>query len=190
MKRGTHINAITNRANKTLGFLRRNLKIGNKKTEETANKALVRSILEYAATVWDPYTENEISSIKKAQCRAARWVSNRHRQTSCVNSIMDSLEWPTLQQRRRKAQLKMFFKFQHDLSSISSSCLPRPTSSRRGSRKNNDYSYDIPSCRTQYNRQILFFPRTIPDWNNLPQEIVAADNLDCFKCRLNSHLKQ
>ena len=41
MKWGININTITNRANKTLGFLRRNLKIGNKKTEETANKALV-----------------------------------------------------------------------------------------------------------------------------------------------------
>ena len=96
MKRSIHINTITNKANKTLSFLLRNLKIGNKKTEETANKALVRSILEYAATVWDSYTENEISSIKKVRRRAARWVLNRHRQISCVNSIVDTLEWTTL----------------------------------------------------------------------------------------------
>ena len=96
MKWGTRINTITNRADKTFGFLRRNLKISNKKTEETANKALVRSILEYAATVWDSYTENEISSIKKVRRRAARWVLNRHRQISCVNSIVETLEWTTL----------------------------------------------------------------------------------------------
>ena len=161
--------------------------IGNKKTKKTANKALVRPILEYAATVWDPYTENEISSAEKVQRRAARWVSNRHRKISC--NIMDSLEWPTLQQHHRKARLEMFFKFHHGLISISSSYLPRPTSSRRSSRKNNDYSYDIPSCRTQY-RQMSFSPRTLPDWNSLPQEIVAADTLDCFKSRLNSYLKQ
>ena len=46
MKWGTHINTITNKANKTLGFLRRNLKTGNKKTKETAYKALVRPSLE------------------------------------------------------------------------------------------------------------------------------------------------
>ena len=56
-----HINTITNKANKTPGFLRSNLKIGNKKTKETVYKALVGPILEYAATVWDPYSENEIS---------------------------------------------------------------------------------------------------------------------------------
>ena len=82
MNWGTHINTITNKANNTLGFLRSNLKIGNKKTKETAYKALVRPGLEYAATVWDPYTENEISSIEKVKRRAARWVSNRRRQIS------------------------------------------------------------------------------------------------------------
>ena len=50
MKWGTHINTITNKANTALGFLRRNLKIGKKKTKETVYKALVRPTLEYAAT--------------------------------------------------------------------------------------------------------------------------------------------
>ena len=50
-KWGIHINTITNKANTALGFLRRNLKIGKKKTKETVYKALVRPTLEYAATV-------------------------------------------------------------------------------------------------------------------------------------------
>ena len=57
----------------------------------------------------------------------------------------------------------------------------------RSSRKKNTCSYDIPSCRTQY-RQMSFFPRTIPDWNGLSQEVVTAESLDCFKSRLNSLL--
>ena len=74
MKWGTLINTITNKANKTLGFLQRNLKICNKKTKESAYKTLVRPIFEYAATVWGQYTEHEISSIDKVQRRAARLV--------------------------------------------------------------------------------------------------------------------
>ena len=39
----------------------------------------------------------------------------------------------------------------------------------------------------------IFFLRTIPDWNRLLQELVAAVSasaiLDCFKSRLASHLK-
>ncbi|KAK2167742.1 hypothetical protein NP493_1264g00008 [Ridgeia piscesae] len=184
---GLHIDTITNKANKTLGFLRRNLKIGNKKTKETAYKAFVRPILEYSATVWDPHSANNIKTIEKVQRRAARWVTNRHHQTSCVNSIIDSLAWPTLQQRRKKARLEMFYKFHHHLITIDSEYLPQPTETRSSHRKNNTHSYNIPYCRTQY-RQMSFFPRTIPEWNSLPQEIVAAKSLDCFKSRLAAHL--
>ena len=102
MRWATHINTITNKANKTLGFLRRNLTIGTKKTKKTVYKVLVRLILQYAATVWEPYTENEISSIEKVQHRVAKWVSNWHRQSTYFSTIMDSLEWPSLHQHHRK----------------------------------------------------------------------------------------
>ena len=42
-----HIGNITSKANKLLGFLRRNLKIRNESTKENAYKAIVRSNLEY-----------------------------------------------------------------------------------------------------------------------------------------------
>ena len=48
---GTHINTITNKTNKTIGFLWCNPKIGNNKTKGTAYKARVRPIIECAATV-------------------------------------------------------------------------------------------------------------------------------------------
>ena len=128
-----------------------------------------------------------LQTIEKVQRRAARWVTNRHHQTSCINSIIDSLAWPTLQQRRKKARLEMFYKFHHRLVTIDSEYLPQPTENRSIHRKNNTHSYNIPYCRTQY-RHMSFFPRTIPKWNSLPQEIVAAKSLDCFKSRLAAHL--
>ena len=41
---GSHISSTASKANKTLGFLQHNLKIGNKKTKETVYKALVRPL--------------------------------------------------------------------------------------------------------------------------------------------------
>ena len=185
----SHIDSITKKASKTLGFIQRNLKIGNKKTKETAYKALVRPLLEYAAPVWDPYTANEIEALEKIQRRAARWVTSRNRQTSCVDSILEQLDWSPLQLRRKKARLEMFYKFHHGLISINSKYLPKPSKSRLSSRNNNNQSYDISTCTTRY-RQMVFFPRTIPEWNKLPQEVVMAKSLDCFKSRLASHLQK
>ena len=185
----SHIDSISKKASKTLGFIRHNLKIGNKKTKETAYKALVRPLLEYAAPVWDPYTANEIEALEKIQRRAARWVTNRHRQTSCVDSILEQLDWPPLHQHRKKARLEMFYKFHHGLISINSKYLPKPSKSRLSSTNNNNQSYDIPTCTTQY-RQMALFPRTIPEWNTLPQDVVTAKSLDCFKSRLAPHLQK
>ena len=51
LKWSTHINKICNKANSTLEFIRRNLKHCNKKFKETAYISLVRSVMDYSATV-------------------------------------------------------------------------------------------------------------------------------------------
>jgi hypothetical protein len=49
-----------NKANSTLGFIRRNPKHCNKKFKETAYISLVRSVMDYLDTVWDPYLQKDI----------------------------------------------------------------------------------------------------------------------------------
>ena len=61
-----HIDGIVTKANQTLVFLRRNLKICPTKTKDLAYKSLVRLLLEHASTVWDPVT-NEISWVEAVQ---------------------------------------------------------------------------------------------------------------------------
>ena len=55
LKWDSHINSITTKANKTLGFLRRNINVSCTTVKEQAYKSLVRPSLEYACFVWDPY---------------------------------------------------------------------------------------------------------------------------------------
>ena len=54
-----HIDSITKKANKTLGFLKRNIRVHNQNLKATAYKTLVRPQLEYAITVWSPYTATD-----------------------------------------------------------------------------------------------------------------------------------
>jgi hypothetical protein len=51
-----HTNNIVANANKSLGFLKRNLKTSNTNIKSQAYLSLVRSKLEYACSVWDPHT--------------------------------------------------------------------------------------------------------------------------------------
>ena len=99
---GFHIGTISNKANKTFGFLRRNLNIGNKKTKETAYKAFVRPILECSATVWDTQYKNN----RKSSMPSSKMGYKKKHQTSCVNSIIDSLAWLQSNNAVKKLDLK------------------------------------------------------------------------------------
>ena len=51
----THVSNIFTKANRTLGFLRRNLYACPQEVKEAAYKGLVRPVLEYTGSVWDPF---------------------------------------------------------------------------------------------------------------------------------------
>ena len=50
-KWATHINKICNRANSTIGFITRNLKIVTKNSKNLPIFSLVRSVLDYSSTI-------------------------------------------------------------------------------------------------------------------------------------------
>ena len=102
-----HIDSMCAKANRMLGYLRRNLKIGSRKVKESAYKAMIRPILEYVSSVWDTHTKKNISEIKM--------VLNRHNNTSSVEESPEVLGWPTLQQRRCGARLNMLQKLTSSL---------------------------------------------------------------------------
>ena len=55
--RNHHIQNVTTKASKTLGYLRRNIRTKDKGIRQTAYQTLVRPQVEYASPVWSPYTD-------------------------------------------------------------------------------------------------------------------------------------
>ena len=49
-----HISSITAKANRTLGFVKRNVRTNNEMVKELAYKTLVRPQVEYTSPVWSP----------------------------------------------------------------------------------------------------------------------------------------
>eukprot|EP00745_Piridium_sociabile_P025653 TRINITY_DN40611_c0_g1_i2.p1 TRINITY_DN40611_c0_g1~~TRINITY_DN40611_c0_g1_i2.p1 ORF type:complete len:143 (-),score=14.04 TRINITY_DN40611_c0_g1_i2:60-488(-) len=62
-----HINSIWTKANQVLRFLRRNLKISSPSIKAKAYKTFVRPLLEYSASVWDPYEKQHRVKLEKIQ---------------------------------------------------------------------------------------------------------------------------
>ena len=177
-----HIENMCNKANKLLGMLRRNLKAAPTHTKEIAYKSLVRPVLEYSSCVWDPHDKVEINQIEKIQRRAARFVLNRHKKTDSVNNMLSQLKWQTLQQRRKTSRLKMLYKIDNGLAQFKSKHM-RPLPTRSG-RRGHPKMFERVTCRTNY-RSESFLPKTVRDWNSLPQEVVLSPSLGAFSARVS-----
>ena len=114
----TYISNITTSANRTSGFVKRNVLTKNKDIKTMAYNSLVRPQLEYASAVWSPYTKENKSKIEKVQRRAARWVSNDYSTYSSVTDMLSNLGWRSLENRRIDARLTMFYKIVYGLVAI------------------------------------------------------------------------
>ena len=64
---GMHVSNIYTKANRTLGFLRRNLYSCQQELKEAAYKGLVCPVLEYSGSVWDPSGVGLQNELEKVQ---------------------------------------------------------------------------------------------------------------------------
>ena len=178
-----HINSIANRANVSLGFLKRNLKHCPSQLKETAYIALVRSILEYACPIWDPHLRKDVDLLERVQRRAARFVnSDGYRSTSSVTSMLQSLGWKNLEDRRRDVRLALLFKIVHGQVAVSVDDIHLTKADSRTRAKHPHKYRHKPANTTEL--QNFFTHRTIAEWNSLKADTVTACSLDSFKARL------
>ena len=175
-----HVDATTKKANNSLSFLRRNISSCPQDTKAQCYKALVRPIVEYASTVWDPHTATNIAKVEAVQRRAARFVYDDYKTTSSSSDMIARLQWSSLQQRRQDSKMTMMYRIQNNLVDIPYTNILRPTApSTRG----HAHKLLVPYCRTDV-MKASFFPSSIRLWNQLPACIVTAPTLDTFRARL------
>lgn len=103
MKWSTHINKVARKAQSTLGFLRRNLRHCTENCRKTAYIAMVRSVMEYGSTIWDPYQKGDIIKLERIQRKAIRFIKHdyRTREEGCINKMAAELGLTTLENRRK-----------------------------------------------------------------------------------------
>ena len=170
------------KGNSMLGFLRRNFKVSNESTKTAAYSSLIRPILEYCCTVWSLHTQEYINKLEMVLRRATRYVTNRHHNTSSVASMLDHLEWESLEARRTKYQLTMLFKIINDLVDTPTEEYQTPSSKRTRTLHSHKF-LQIPASSDFYLNS--FFPKTVRLWNSLSATVAGAPSLVLFKRELS-----
>ena len=112
LKWNTHVNNICTKANRTLGFLRRNSAACPLDVKESAYKGLVRPILKYGSSVWDPQSIHLQDELEKVQKTAARFVTGNYvdYETGSMTGILKQLKWESLKKRRKDSRLIILYK--------------------------------------------------------------------------------
>jgi len=200
-----HINGMCKKASSTLGFIRRNFYFCPRETRLIVYISLVRSLLEYGAPIWDPILQREIEQIEKGQRQAARFICRdyKSRYPGAVTKMLENLDLPTLQQRRRNQRLTLLYKIaEGQLPAIDPDSYLHPLKNKRRIKPNtynnhvssnpiskyetnNSRCFAIPQAKSGGPFNQSFFPRTITDWNKLDERIVTAGSLNTFKTQLS-----
>ena len=98
----THVSNVCTKANRTLGFLRRNLYPCPQEVKEAAYKGIVHPVLDYGSSVWDPPVVVLLEELESVQKRAARFVTgNYNYETGNMTGILGQLKWESLKKRRK-----------------------------------------------------------------------------------------
>lgn len=177
-----HIEFIVNKANRMLGYLKRNFHSAPSSVKLHFYKSIVRSQLEYASSIWDPSTETLTHLLEMVQNNSARFINSNYHRTTSVTTMKHNLGLPLLSSRRKIARLCLFHKvFFH--STLRDCLITSPP--YVSSRLDHTRKVGVISCITKafFNS---FIPRTSKDWNHLPRDIVEINDVNLFRSALCS----
>ena len=179
-----HITQKVNKANATMGMIRRSFSFLDSKLFKKLYIAFVRPHLEYAQSVWAPYLTKYVNMIEKVQMRATKLIDGFSNIE--YSERLRRLNLPTLTYRRARGNMIELYKHFHvyDKDTLSKSFKPRDRLSRR-----HDFQL-TPNIAKDGIRGIQknsFYHRTIDIWNDLPRKVVDVKNVDNFKNALDKH---
>ena len=171
LKWNPHVSNNRTKAKWTLGFLRRNLSACPQDVKEWAYKGLVRPVMEYGSSVWDPTSILLQEELEKVQKRAARFVTGNYiYETGSMTDILEQLKWESLKKRQRDSRIIMLYKDLKGAASIPTNDLVPLI---RHIKNHHSLAFQTSSANTDIYK-CIFFRQTIRDWNSLTDTLLSA----------------
>jgi len=186
LKFDQHISEKINKANSTLGIIRRAFKYLNERNFVPIYKAMVRSHLDYAVPIWSPSLQTLIDAIENVQRRATKQIPGLKDMT--YDERLKKLNLPTLAFRRIRGDMIEVFKLLrgvYDTDVRELLPLRKDTAERTSARGHNWTLFQQGSTKRIRNKS--FTVRVASTWNGLPQSVVEAPSLNAFKNRLDKY---
>lgn len=137
--------------------------------------------MEHANVIWDPYFKKDITLIENVQRRATKMV--RTIRNLSYEERLKELDLITLEQRRQRGRLIETYKIlteYYDVPSLQDLYTLNANKHLRG------HSFKLWGNASKKKPLKQFLPnRVVTAWNRLPESVVKAPTLNCFKNRLD-----
>jgi hypothetical protein len=178
-----HINSKVNKANSTMGLIRRSFEFLDERTFKLLYKALVRPHIEYANQVWAPTLKRQETVIENVQRRATKQIPGL--KDLSYEDRLRRLGLPTLKYRRIRGDMIELYKILTHKYDKNVSDFIKLNKCNKGTRGHNlkiekqQFRLDV--------RKHSFVCRSVETWNSLPAEIVNAPSIHAFEARLDRY---
>ena len=167
------------KAQKLLGYIKRQFRTRNKETILTLYNALVRPHLEYAVQFWSPSLRKDIERLEAVQARATKLIpSIRH--LGYVRRL-ERLNLYSLEKRRLRGQLIETFKMLKGVNNIDYRHLFTFSNNRT---RSNGWKLELKRFNTSQCGNFFTY-KIAPIWNRLPAEAVNSASVEQFKIELD-----
>jgi ribonuclease P/MRP protein subunit RPP40 len=185
MKFSEQVNSAVCKANATLGMIRRSITCKNKYIVTRLYKALVRPKLEYCVQAWRPYLKKDVDKIERVQHRATRMIEECKGLSYEERLKVTGLT--SLENRRTRGDMIEVFKTLKGINKIEGNRFFVMANNNRT--RGHRFKLVKARCRLDI-RKNFFSQRVINSWNSLPEVVVEADSVNCFKNRYDKYIQK
>ena len=151
--------------------------------------SFTRPLLEYCDSVWDNASTETKQKLETVHIEAARIIAGATKLCSIQKLFVD-LGWESLQSRRNKHKLIIFYNIMHGLAPdyLRDHLPPLVHETTSYNLRNANHIQTLASNANLFYNS--FFPSTIRAWNSLSDDIKQAPSVASFKYQLNKNMKK
>ena len=176
-----HVAQATAKANRTLGVIRRSFDFLTEKTFVQLYKAMVRPVLEYGQSVWQPAQKTLRQDLEDVQRRATKMIAKLKHLP--YNVRLATLKLPSLEYRRLRGDMIEVYKYITGVNRTE-----RKLFKLHSGRETRGHCKKLAKDRSNKKvRSTSFSQRTVTMWNELPEHVIFAPTVNAFKIRLDKH---
>ena len=198
LKPSAHCSKAAKKANAVLGQITRAFHYRTKHVLAKLFKAFVRPVLEYAVAVWSPWTEGDCEVLEKVQKRAIRMMCDVRGAT--YEEKLKDAGLMLLKERRLRGDMIEVFKVVKGINKVNREEWFEMV--EEGQRRKSQNMVENNEGEVEHRQDVIkkerfhlevrknFFTVRVADcWNNLPEYVKSATNVNMFKGRIDEHLK-